>query len=870
MTAHPLELPEILIRIGHFIPLWVQIPRTADYRIQPKALVPSILVCMLWYNILSPLLWYFYDTELVSDDMPESTTAHFSPYISILRLKQLENLTLSYWDSVGSELGRVLQAIAGSLRKLQIGCVTGNEDDDYAYVTRDMVSIGGSSEDARQLAKDLCDFCPKDGGEASDLIVTACSVGNTLSRIKIKMSEIHVNTGSAISLHATTVVLSHILVETWNCRELEILKVDIPMLPDVIRYDSSGNEVEEEEKEEGYPTDCGLTSAQIVVLSGRVFTRSGDPSNALDPRIQARFLDEDDDASQRNPLDVSEILLRVGYHLPLWKLQNESPTVYTYAFHPQDLRSCLQVSKHWHQVLLPFLWELYIYPAMNNVPSSRINYIAHHIRTLRLQDDAFDPRFTGLEYVNQLKELDIPQQSWNQYEFENMFGVQLQKRLVRTNGEGLRALAWHGYGIAFQPAYFDMGDFVGFKQLRFLQLDKWFGGEGLLARVLDSVAGTVEVLQLYQILDVLPGAFNMDDHADDAMSLWTAMTSDEPKEPRRLRRLVMPKVVTLKFTVEKERNEGLVELVTCCPNLQRLSFTPSCEANTVRLAKDIEEFGLRNLQSLTVKNDEARGLDGVQCATLLQSSMEASKEPTTSIKSTTATRHGRRGLEKINIKPEALENEPRLVSRIVLHADTLWSLKLTLCGTSQIMSETFLPQILYQCHNLEVFSVKTEKIQFDLFEALGSSSGPWACRRLRKFIFSAAEFPIPELEKEEEDDEEGEGGAGALSVGRNWFRSWRNKMNTTTNRAMDTLTNVKSISSTHPVMGWYKHTSATTQLGRRSQAFETMLLRRAFRMLNSQNLKKLELLIWNGVPYERSKVSAVVPVVRIRLGDYHH
>ncbi|KAG9072983.1 hypothetical protein KI688_000764 [Linnemannia hyalina] len=590
--------------------------------------------------------------------------------------------------------------------------------------------------------------------------------------------------------------------------------------------------------------------------------------------------------TQRNPLDVSEILLRVGYHLPLWKLvpqqpppqrrpryyqhhhqQQNEPITYAYIFYPQDLRSCLQVSKHWHQVLLPFLWEIYTYPAMFNVPSTRINRIGHHIRTFRLQDDAFDPGLTGLEYVNQLKELDIPQQSWNQYEFENAFGVQVQKRLVRTNGEGLKALAWYGYGIAFQPAYFDVDDFVRLKHVTFLRLDSWFGGEGLLARVLDCVAGTVEVLQLHQILDVLPGAFNLDDQADDAMSLWTTMTSDEPRGPRRLRRLVMPKVKTLKLTVEGKRNEGLVELVACCPNLQRLSFTPHGKADIVRVAEDIEKCGLRSVHSLTVKN-EARNLDGVQCATLLQSILEASKEPTSSIKTTHATGQACRGLKKININPETLENEPRLVSRIVLHADTLRSLKLTIRSNSEVMSDNFLPQILYQCHNLEAFSVKVERVRFDLFKALGSSSGPWACRRLRKFLFSAVEFPIPELEKGEEDDEEEEGGVDVSSVGRNWFRKLKNMTNRSTNNALDVLANLKSISSTQPAMGWYKHTSATTQLGFQSQAFETMLLRRAFRMLNSQNLKQLEVLVWNGVPYERSKVPRWMLKTRTAVGDH--
>lgn len=505
---------------------------------------------------------------------------------------------------------------------------------------------------------------------------------------------------------------------------------------------------------------------------------------------------------------------------------------------------------------------------MKNVPSSRINRIGHHIRTLRLQDDTLDPCFTGLEYVNQLKELDIPQQSWNQYEFENTFGMQLQKRLVRTNGEGLMALAWHGYGIAFQPAYFDVEDFKRLRHVRSLRLDSWFGGEGLLARVLDCVAGTVEVLQLYQIVDVLPGAFNMDDQADDAMLLWAAMTSEEPRGPRRLRRLVMPKVRTLKFAVEEKRNEGLVELVACCPNLQRLSFTPHRETDTVQLAKVIEECGLRYLQSLTVNNGP-RVLDGVQCATLLQSCLEASKEPAPSIKTTNATEQPRRGLEKININLETLENEPRLVSRIVIHADTLRSLKLTLCGEFEIMSRNSLQQILYQCHNLEVFNVKVKVVHFDLFKALGSSSGPWACRRLRKFIFSAVEYPNPELEKDEEDDGETEEvGVDALSVGRNWLRRMRNMTNRTTNRTLDMLANVKSISSTNSAMGWYKYTSETTQMGVRSQAFETILLRRAFRMLNSQNLKQLEVLVWNGVPYERSKVPAAFPVVKIRLGGH--
>lgn len=418
LTTHPLELPEILIRIGHYIPHWVQISNSDDYRIQPQYLGPCLLVSKLWYNTLSPLLWYLYDTDLTTKDIPLSIIASFSPHIRILRtiprrfwpfqctqlnelvlrrdvdalynirgrvcdpdaleterrmirtnlglrvldwtspfiqtsildasdfaqLSLLESLSLSFWETVSGELGRVLQATAETLRKLQIGYVDGMNGGIDAYFTRDMISRslvlpklesfklttniaercleivrccpnlttfngyigGGWNDDFHRLAKDLCDFCPKlttlvleqDGGEAVDIIVGACSSGNTLSRIKITMSGVRPDTGSAIAHHASTLkdliivnsadsrswpgafvplvgcrglksfhyishdtplsnylVLRQILVETWNCHELEVLELDIPVKHDEYRYDRDGVE-QGQLDEEWFPVDC--------------------------------------------------------------------------------------------------------------------------------------------------------------------------------------------------------------------------------------------------------------------------------------------------------------------------------------------------------------------------------------------------------------------------------------------------------------------------------------------------------------------------------------------------------------------------------------------------------------------------------------
>ncbi|KAF9425453.1 hypothetical protein BGZ94_007507, partial [Podila epigama] len=50
-----LQTPELLFRIGWFMPLW------KHNRIQPKNLVSCIKVCRFWRDVLTPLLWMVYD-----------------------------------------------------------------------------------------------------------------------------------------------------------------------------------------------------------------------------------------------------------------------------------------------------------------------------------------------------------------------------------------------------------------------------------------------------------------------------------------------------------------------------------------------------------------------------------------------------------------------------------------------------------------------------------------------------------------------------------------------------------------------------------------------------------------------------------------
>ncbi|KAF9102615.1 hypothetical protein BGX29_004376 [Mortierella sp. GBA35] len=62
MTIHPLSLPEVIIRVGMFIPLWVMNPRNPDdFKFKPKDLLAAIRVNRIFHKTLTPLLWTVYN-----------------------------------------------------------------------------------------------------------------------------------------------------------------------------------------------------------------------------------------------------------------------------------------------------------------------------------------------------------------------------------------------------------------------------------------------------------------------------------------------------------------------------------------------------------------------------------------------------------------------------------------------------------------------------------------------------------------------------------------------------------------------------------------------------------------------------------------
>ncbi|KAF9164107.1 hypothetical protein BGX21_002810 [Mortierella sp. AD011] len=93
--VHPLELPEIAILIGKFIPVWFKGPDDYyDYRFYPKDLLSCCLVSRAWRSAMLPWLWVLFE-ETKMGKVPNDIILKYSPCFKIIGYS-LKRETLSY------------------------------------------------------------------------------------------------------------------------------------------------------------------------------------------------------------------------------------------------------------------------------------------------------------------------------------------------------------------------------------------------------------------------------------------------------------------------------------------------------------------------------------------------------------------------------------------------------------------------------------------------------------------------------------------------------------------------------------------------------------------------------------------------------
>ncbi|KAF8980077.1 hypothetical protein BGZ46_004665 [Entomortierella lignicola] len=508
-----------------------------------------------------------------------------------------------------------------------------------------------------------------------------------------------------------------------------------------------------------------------------------------------------------NPLEIPELLTQVGRFLPLWVREPYYKGArHELAFRPKTFHACILVNKFWYSTLMPILWYNYNGSFHEKASLEYIHRQCHLFRTFRSHRGHEGP-YDGC--VN-LLELNISAHGASRY--TNGVDLQCQMDLVKAN-IGLRSLYWHG---PLTRTYLPVGSLISFTNIRVMTLLGWDGSDGRLTKVLRSVAGTLTKLCLYSVRGIKSeDLFYMEDDDDDngdyddedreegeekagkGKGKIKRAGSIEAKE-RKL--LILPHVTKLAYRINNTESTGLEDLVTCFPNLHKLSVHPEYEPKYYylpRLTRNLQNHCPR-LQVLTLKYSSHKESEYLILLRCCQTS----------------------GLVKLTLTIKDFGEN--FTNAIIAHAQTLEVLELS--QNNEIFQSERCLRILVACRNLKtaIFSGHARINRQKFLDVLWSK--PWGCQDLKVIEFSF----IPE-----------EGNPDPKKFRDFDLRSRKDR---------PSLDQAEKIITGQ----WYMHLRNEDDYDNKALYQNKLYLSIIFD--NLKELKHLEMVKWNDILYERSPV----------------
>lgn len=449
-----------------------------------------------------------------------------------------------------------------------------------------------------------------------------------------------------------------------------------------------------------------------------------------------------------HPLDIPEILTRIGLFLPLWvdsKNNISSPTSERRThFKPHTFLTCASVSKTWRQAFLPILWHRYDCILMKSVPQETVAINSPHFRVLQI----FNNDATAFQCVD-LVDLTI-RGAPNQMLLGilaaarsartgagtgtgagagaragcegGMVVLSPQQQLVRSN-HYLQSLFWHGPSPLKS---LDINDFTGLKYIQTLKLANWQCSPETMIELLSLVVGTLREFKLDRINGLQPLlSEGLDVFTERLSTLFTPQPNKDGgiNSYNSNSQLVLPRLITLVSTCDRAVSLFLAELVKCSPRLKSLDVYLADDNGITRLADNLNTY-CPELQELKLSPIVTfRRVD----ALVRQSSAV--------------------GLRKLSV--EVCGPDEDLVAAILQHAGTLESLAIVRSVGDMDICRYF--NLLEECSNLESFSLSASAVTLDkeFLDTLrsngsgggggggGSSGHGWKCRwRLRRLVLN--------------------------------------------------------------------------------------------------------------------------------------
>ncbi|KAG0293519.1 hypothetical protein BGZ96_002748 [Linnemannia gamsii] len=270
---------------------------------------------------------------------------------------------------------------------------------------------------------------------------------------------------------------------------------------------------------------------------------------------------------RQSPLDIPEILIRIGQFLPLWSGEG-----FRLEFDPSPLLRCCLVSRAFRQALLSTLWYLYDGYRMRNIPPAilKLNtvYGQEWSRALLISNPGLKRLVWGGPFSRRIETLE-QQQEWQQ-ELKVLMGL-----------ENLDEIRMSGFSL----------------------------GEGIFVKLLRNNASSLSNL---------------------AMSTVAGVTSIEGLE--------LPHLTELQVTFGCAESPALLDLVRCCPRLQRLSLLGSKTRASAAFVPPHHQQQHQHQQQLQAGQQHAQELDS-EVVRLAQNIAECCPE-VTHIKFTTTSTTG--------------------------------------------------------------------------------------------------------------------------------------------------------------------------------------------------------------------------------------
>ncbi|KAF9548692.1 hypothetical protein EC957_005931 [Mortierella hygrophila] len=537
-----------------------------------------------------------------------------------------------------------------------------------------------------------------------------------------------------------------------------------------------------------------------------------------------------------HPLDIPEILTRIGLFLPLWVDNNNTfrPTSEQHTrFEPHTFLTCASVSKTWRQAFLPLLWHRYDCIVMRFVPQETVAINSPHFRVLQIFGndatnfqcvDLIDLTIRGAPNQMLLGILVATRSSRIGAGARagcegGLIALSPQQQLVRSNLY-LQSLFWHGPSPLKS---LDVNDFSGLKYIQTLKLSNWLCSPKTMVELLSLVLGTLREFKLDRISGLQPLlSEDLNAFTERLSTLFTPQpdkdreTNNNNNNNNSNNKLILSRLTTLVSTCDKAVSLFLAELVKCSPRLKSLDVYLADDNGTTRLADNLNtqcpEFQELKLSPVVT----FRRVDAL-------------------IRKSSAV-----GLRKLSI--EVCGPDEHLVAAILQHAGTMEDLAIERSVGDMDICRYF--ALLEECPNLESFSLSATAVTLDKEfldtlrkkgsggggDGVGSSGHGWKCRRrLRKLALN------PRLYLGGGRDSGGGNGGEQLKADKDLLKVMSNSVS---------------------VMGWYRPRHLDPQQHFRGSFINHTMVRKTFELV--LGLEKLETLVLDTVVFRSSRTAGPV------------